>query len=83
GDKASSASHGINQPPFAPLAYSVVVKVCTGVCAWLWVPSLLWAEKGDQVLPMAAGAKRSRAGLWPVCIAPPRGFQSPHGIFAP
>lgn len=41
------------------------------------VPSLLWAEKGDQVLPMAAGVKWSQADLWAVSVAAAGGFQSP------
>lgn len=59
-------------------------SVCVCMCGvWLGVPSLPWAEKGDQVLPMAAGVKCSQADLWAVSVAAAGGFQSPPWLFAP
>lgn len=59
---------------------SVCVCLC-GVC--LGMPSPPWAEKGDPVLPVAAGAKWSQADLWAVSVAAAWGFQRPPWLFAP
>lgn len=45
GDKAYLASHGIHQPPFSPLAYSVAVKGNSRG----WELSVLLCDLSDQV----------------------------------